>query len=182
MKYQRARFVRSLFHKEHGRYNREPINPQCLWLYMLLLLEPVPDWPLLGCCSIFFFQGHNYYNCNVLQDNNRKEAYPHDKNGKNKQRRKLKRPLAVLDNSYFFSFCFAPIQVLLPVVGLLSENPGLLRQVMCWHLSHCMLVSCSPMPPLFSPPPHPSCRVALCRFTVGCPRSCRGRLLQVGSR
>lgn len=32
-------------------------------------------------------------------------------------------------------------QVLEPVVGLLTENPGLLRQVMCWHLSHCVLVS-----------------------------------------
>ncbi|CAN0042713.1 unnamed protein product, partial [Laminaria digitata] len=31
-------------------------------------------------------------------------------------------------------------QVLEPVVGLLTENPGLLRQVMCWHLSHCVLV------------------------------------------
>ncbi|CAM9505385.1 unnamed protein product [Scytosiphon promiscuus] len=32
------------------------------------------------------------------------------------------------------------LEVLEPVVGILAENPGLLRQVMCWHLSHCMLV------------------------------------------
>eukprot|EP00904_Undaria_pinnatifida_P008003 jgi/Undpi1/4332/HiC_scaffold_17.g07698.m1 len=32
------------------------------------------------------------------------------------------------------------LEVLEPVVGLLTENPGLLRQVMCWHLSHCVLV------------------------------------------
>lgn len=25
-------------------------------------------------------------------------------------------------------------------MGILAENPGLLRQVMCWHLSHCILV------------------------------------------
>ncbi|CBN75534.1 expressed unknown protein [Ectocarpus siliculosus] len=32
------------------------------------------------------------------------------------------------------------LEVLEPVVGILAENPGLLRQVMCWHLSHCILV------------------------------------------
>eukprot|EP00752_Nemacystus_decipiens_P006591 g5932.t1 len=32
------------------------------------------------------------------------------------------------------------LEVLEPVVGILAENPGLLRQVMCWHLAHCALV------------------------------------------
>ncbi|CAB1103661.1 unnamed protein product [Ectocarpus sp. CCAP 1310/34] len=31
------------------------------------------------------------------------------------------------------------VWVLEPVVGILAETPGLLRQVMCWHLSHCIL-------------------------------------------
>ncbi|CAN0551565.1 unnamed protein product, partial [Ectocarpus sp. 12 AP-2014] len=33
------------------------------------------------------------------------------------------------------------LEVLEPVVGILAENPGLLRQVMCWHLSHCVLLA-----------------------------------------
>ncbi|CAM9482168.1 unnamed protein product [Ectocarpus sp. 4 AP-2014] len=32
------------------------------------------------------------------------------------------------------------LEVLEPMVGILAENPGLLRQVMCRHLSHCILV------------------------------------------